>query len=116
MGTPDLYYDPCAFIAPPAAPAGLSGGFYGNAGRNTILGPAFFNLDFSLKKSTPIGLGESGQLLFHIDSFNILNHPNFGAPQDQVRTNTGALVAGAGKISATSHSERQLQLGLKLIF
>ncbi|MSO20032.1 MAG: TonB-dependent receptor [Acidobacteria bacterium] len=117
LGTPDLYYDPCAYTIPPAAPAGLAGGgFYGNAGRNTILGPAYFNLDFSLKKSTPIGLGESGQLLFHLDSFNLMNHPNFGAPQDQVRANTGALVAGAGKISSTSHSERQLQLGLKLIF
>ena len=46
LGTPDLYFDPCAFVLPPA-------GFYGIAGRNTLTGPGYENLDFSLLKSTP---------------------------------------------------------------
>ena len=41
MGTPNFYYDPCAYSMPPLAPEGLSGGFYGNVGRNTLLGPRF---------------------------------------------------------------------------
>src|SRR5438876_6088398 len=43
LGTPDLYYDPCAFSRP--AP-----GTYGNLGRNTLTGPGFYNVDFSADK------------------------------------------------------------------
>ena len=107
---------PCAFTAPPPAPAGMRGGFYGNAGRNIIIGPGFANLDLSLKKNIAVGLGESTSLQLHADVFNIFNHPNFGIPRDQVRTNTGALVAGAGTITSTSGSERQMQFGVKLMF
>jgi hypothetical protein len=48
LGGPDQYYDPTAFELP--AP-----GFYGNLGRNTLIGPGFFNLDLSLVKNTRIG-------------------------------------------------------------
>src|SRR6059036_1787393 len=44
LGTPDLYFDPCAFGLPDA-------GFYGNLGRNTVIGPGLANFDFSLMKN-----------------------------------------------------------------
>ena len=116
LGTVDQYYDPCAFTIPGPHPDGVKGGFYGNAGRNIIIGPGFTNVDFSIMKATPVGLGEGSRLQFHADFFNLLNHPNFSIPQDRVRRNNGALVAGAGKIFRTSGSERQMQFGLKLVF
>src|ERR1019366_7836223 len=56
LGTPNLYFDPCAFTIPAA-------GFLGTAGRNILRGPGLANLDFSLMKDTAIKhLGESGKL------------------------------------------------------
>jgi hypothetical protein len=109
LGTPDLYFDPCAFTRP--AP-----GFYGNVGRNIILGPSFLNMDVSLMKSIPIGLSEGSRVQFNADWFNVANHPNFGRPAASIlQANNGQVVTGAGQITSAT-SERQLQFGLKLIF
>ena len=123
LGTPNRYYDPCAFISPlelplPIGPDGkeLEGGFYGNAGRNIIVGPGFVNIDFSIKKNTAIGLSESSTLMFHADFFNLFNHTNFGIPRDRVIRTNGKYESAAGKITTTSSSERQIQFGLKLVF
>ena len=77
LGTPDLYYDPCAFTLPPA-------GFYGSAGRNTLIGPRYFVLDINLQKAIPTGLGEGRSLTFNAGFFNLLNHSNFGRPANSV--------------------------------
>src|SRR2546422_6512436 len=45
LGTPDLYFDPCAFALPEA-------GFYGNLGRNTVIGPGLAHFDFAVVKNT----------------------------------------------------------------
>ena len=110
LGTPDLYFDPCAFTRPEA-------GFYGNAGRNIIIGPGFVNLDFSLMKSVPVGLNEGSRVLFHADLFNLANRPSFGRPQNAViEKSNGRVRTGAGQITSTVSSERQIQFGLKLTF
>jgi hypothetical protein len=120
LGTPDLYYDPCAFSLPPA-------GFYGSLGRNTLIGPKYFVLDFSLQKAIPVGLGEGRALTFNADFFNMLNHPNFGRPANSVLNagnrstttglpNTNLLIGGAGQINNTVSTARQMQFGLKFIF
>ncbi len=116
LGTPNRYYDPCAFGLPPAAPDGLVGGFYGNLGRNTIEGPGFANVDFSIKKITSIGISEGSTVLFHADFFNLLNHPNFGTPRDRALRGNGRYESNAGAITRTSNTERQVQFGLKLVF
>src|SRR4029077_308564 len=70
LGTPTLYYDPCAFAVPTL-------GFLGNVGRNTLRGPHFRNLDFSVVKDTPLKyLGEGCKVEFRAEIFNILNPPN----------------------------------------
>ncbi len=125
LGTPDLYFDPCAFTRPTVIPipAGavanqwFPGGFYGDAGRNIIIGPGSVNVDISLKKSTPIGLGEGSLLQFHGDFFNLFNHPSFGRPAGSTINNADASVVPlAGTINSTSSFARQIQFGLKLIF
>ncbi|HXG46951.1 MAG TPA: TonB-dependent receptor [Methylomirabilota bacterium] len=110
LGTPDLYFDPCAFERPLA-------GFYGNAGRNIIIGPGFLNMDFSLMKSIPLGLAEGSRLQFNADFFNIANRPSFGRPQNAtIQNSNGRVFTGAGQITSTVSTARQIQFGLKLIF
>jgi hypothetical protein len=119
-GDPNGWFDPTAFVLPPAPPAGLSGGFYGNAGRNILIGPGLLNFDFSLQKSTPLPLGEGRQLQFNANFFNLFNRSNFSNPRFNLsrvlNPATGAYIKGAGRITTTATSSRQLQFGLKFIF
>jgi hypothetical protein len=106
-----------------ACPAGaqfelpIAGGVhFGNMGRNSVLGPDFQNLDFSISKLTRITERLSHE--FRFETFDLLNHPNFGNP------GLTALVGGSsfGVIRSTrfptgdSGSSRQLQFAMKLIF
>ncbi len=121
MGTANFYYDPCAFSMPPPAPAGYSGGFYGNVGRNTLIGPGFINMDISILKTMPVGINEGSRLQFHADFFNLFNHPNFGRPGSRpIRVrgggSRGELTAGEPEINNVRNTERQIQFGLKLVF
>ena len=49
LGNPTQWYNPNAFLAPPA-----TGGFFGNLGRNTLIGPGLATWDFSAMKNTLI--------------------------------------------------------------
>ncbi|MFB3920501.1 MAG: carboxypeptidase regulatory-like domain-containing protein [Terriglobia bacterium] len=51
---------------------------FGNLGRNSLRGPDFRNLDFSIFKNTPIT--EQVTLQFRAEFFNLANHPNFANP------------------------------------
>jgi Carboxypeptidase regulatory-like domain/TonB dependent receptor len=51
---------------------------FGNMGRNSLRGPAFKELNFSIFKKT--ALTERVNLQIGADFFNILNHPNFSNP------------------------------------
>jgi carboxypeptidase family protein/TonB-dependent receptor-like protein len=128
LGTPDLYYDPCAFNLQPA-------GLLGNAGRNFLFGPGLRNLDFSLTKVTHLPrMGESGQLEFRFETFNLLNHRNLYIPSGRtVMTAIGttaplagasfngttslAPLAAAGQDNTDSYTGgRRLQFALKITF
>jgi hypothetical protein len=115
LGTPNLYFDPCAF--------GLQApGFLGNSARNMFRGPGFSNVDFSLVKDTVLPqLGEEAKLQFRVEVFNLLNHPNFGIPNRTVfaGTETSATplpLPTAGQITTTSGTARQIQFALKFLF
>lgn len=73
MGDPNGWFDPTAFVLPPV-------GFYGNAGRNILIGPGLLNFDFSLQKNTPLPLG-GVQLQFYANFFNLFNRDNFSNPR-----------------------------------
>src|SRR5262249_9424547 len=61
LGTPSMYFDPCAFMVPAA-------GFLGTSGYDTLRGPGLKNLDFSIVKDTPLKLlGESGKVEFRTE-------------------------------------------------
>lgn len=84
---------------------------YGNEQRNSILGPNYRDLDFSLsKEGTMFSVKEQPvNLQFRWDVFDAFNHPNFQLPGNVLGTTS------FGKISA-ANDPRQMQLALKIIF
>ena len=109
LGTPNLYFDPCAFALPLA-------GTYGNLARNTLIGPGLFNADVGLVKNTSLPWREGMNLEFRAEIFNLLNHANFRQPAASVFQASGARNTTVGKITATSNENRQIQFGMKLTF
>lgn len=111
------YFNLNAFQLEPA-------GYFGNAGRNIIIGPGLVNVDFSVVKNTP--LTERLNLQWRFEAFNLFNHANFKTPGDSgAGTGGGAVIftsaAGipvttAGRLLATSTPSRQIQLALKFVF
>jgi len=54
---------------------------FGDAGRNSVVGPSSFNLDFSLFKNVAVHrISETFNVQFRAEFFNVLNHPNFLLP------------------------------------
>jgi len=108
LGKPGQWFNPNAFLAPPA-----NSGFYGNLGRDTLIGPGLATWDFSVIKDIPIR--ERLSVQFRAELFNLLNRANFNTPNLITFTPTG--VSGtAGAITSTSTSSRQVQFGLKLLW
>ena len=107
--TVNQWFNPNCFTLQPS-------GTYGNAGRDTIIGPNLWNLDNSLMKDWRVQkISEQFLVEFRAEAFNILNHPSFNFPANNVFAGT-ALNASAGKITATNSSPRQIQLALKVVF
>src|SRR5262249_23246979 len=79
LGTGEHWFDPYAFALP--NPLGLRmpvPGFFGNVGRNTIIGPNLVNFDFAVFKR--FNLKEDKNITFRAEFFNVLNHTNLGQP------------------------------------
>jgi len=111
LGKPDKWFNPNAFLAPANTPA--NGGFYGNVGRDTLIGPGLATWDFSVLKDTPIR--ERWNLQFRAEIFNLLNRANFNLPNAVVFTPSGVSPT-AGAITSTSTTSRQVQFSLKLLW
>jgi hypothetical protein len=103
------------FLAPPPQCFNLRG----NAGRNLLTGPGTTNLDFSIFKNQPIKrISESFNVQFRAEFFNIMNHANFEVPSialghTDMFDGTGASLATAGVLTATSTPGREIQFALK---
>ena len=102
------WFNPAAFAQPPLASGETSATLFGDARRGTLRGPAQYNVDFSVFKD--FKFSESKLVQFRAEFFNLFNTPQFGDPNFLVDT------PGAGSISSTVHSSRQIQLALKLSF
>jgi hypothetical protein len=107
LGGPDRYFDTSAFALPAA-------GFFGNLGRNTLIGPGLVMVDMSVNKRFRVT--ERLSLQFRTEVFNSLNHPNFAIPSARTVFTSAGPVGSAGRITSTLTSARQLQLGVKLVF
>ncbi|MFP5207325.1 MAG: TonB-dependent receptor domain-containing protein [Acidobacteriota bacterium] len=104
------------FSIPIGIPGGTgpNAGRFGTLGRNTFRGPAYYNFDYALIKTTPIGQRRSGiesaDLQFRAEFFNLFNVVNMGLPANTIKG------SGFGVISQTAGTSRQIQFSLKLIY
>lgn len=80
---------------------------FGNEARNSLRGPGFANLDFSLIRN--INFTESRYLQLRGEFFNALNRTNFQTPQ----ATFGA--APFGTITS-ANAARQIQIGARIVF
>jgi hypothetical protein len=94
---------------------------YGASGRNMFRAPFQVRFDMSLAKEFPIR--ERFRLRFNFDAFNIFNHPDFDAPNNDVTffpnyagPPANPPVGSLGYIQHTIGSSRFLQLSLHLSF
>jgi hypothetical protein len=105
-GNPNQWFNPNAFVLPPA-------GTYGNLGRGVLSGPGLAELDLSLVKNIPFT--ERVTLQIRSEFFNALNHANFGTANAIVFSGT-QISSTAGLITNTATTSRQIQFGMKLTF
>ena len=100
--TPERWFNPEAY----ATPAEFA---FGNAGRNSLVGPGTRTADLYLQKEFKIQ--GRVRLELRIEAFNVFNHPNFGLPDNYVDDGESA-----GTITYTAIPQRQLQFGARLEF
>ena len=108
--TRQRWFNTAAFTAPALLDPANGLPSFGNAPRNTIVGPGVDTTDFSLRKSFALG-GESRHLSVEASLFNAFNHPNWGTPDTNIsNTNT------VGSITAISKPMRQAQFAARFDF
>lgn len=95
------WFDTSCFVAPAQYQ-------FGNEGRNVLWGPGVNDLDLSAHREFhPV---ERTDLEFRLETFNLLNHPQFAQPGATVGTPTFGVVTG------TTGNARLIQLGLRATF
>jgi hypothetical protein len=119
IGKPDQWYDPNAFELPPA-------GFYGNLGRNTLIGPGLSNVDVSLTKEIGVrAISETFRVQLRFELFNALNHPNFDLPGNAQNATSASFIftdtSGRPNVAATRpvktiSDAREFQFACKLVW
>ena len=132
------FFNPFAFVRPVVttgqmipssngtARADALGTDIGNVGRNVLRGPKQTNVDFSIIKR--FSIGESKNIEFRAEFFNLFNHVNFDNPISNLNVitssggsidaNTGRIInpGDFGRIVATSSNPRLVELALKFNF
>ena len=109
---PDRWFNTACFSFPAL-------GTRGNAGRNSLNGPDFKDVDLSLVKTTSLSGGL--QLQIRLEVFNLFNWSNFDIPANTQDGATlfdanGARLADAAKLFRTVSDPREVQLGIRLLF
>jgi len=84
-------------------------GTFGNSGRNSLIGPSYFDTDMSLAKNFPFLHRAESKVQFRADFFNLFNNVNFNAPNTSLSSSQFTRVT-------SSQNARQIQLALRLSF
>jgi outer membrane receptor protein involved in Fe transport len=131
-GDPNNWVNGAMFSMPPNCTGpGLTNcsstiGQLGTVLRNSLVGPAERNWDFSLVKDTKLGfLGEAGVLEFRAEFFNVINHPNFSGQHFNTQIFSGS-PADVGPFSEqpsngrvtqqVQDNQREIQFALRIEF
>ena len=106
---PGTFFNTCAFVDPPL-------GSFGDAGRNSVLGPGYQVWDFSIFKMFQVR--ERTHLEFRTEFFNIPNHTNFLLSKSGPQESNNSTVLGASQYGflTAARPPRQIQFALKLSF
>jgi len=94
----------------------------GNVGRNSLIGPGFYNLDLSLARS--FAITESRRFTLRASAFNVLNHANLNNPDSQLGDPSFGVAtygrqgvqSGFPAVAPLNETPRQIQLSLKFEF
>jgi hypothetical protein len=100
---PNNWFNANAYTVP-------TGYAFGNAGRNTLIGPDLNNFDGSLRKIFAIRGVQSVE--FRAEAFNLLNHPSFSQPDSYITDGPGATAV----VTSTALNNRQIQFALRYRF
>jgi len=106
---PGTFFNTCAFVDPPF-------GSFGDAGRNSVLGPGFQIWDLSVFKTFRVS--ERVRLEFRSEFFNFPNHTNFLLSKSGPQQSNNSTVLGSSQygILTAARAPRQIQFALKLSF
>lgn len=104
------WFNPDAFTEPPSLDPSTGLPRFGNAGRNTIIGPGTNVADMSLRKAFFLK-SETRRLSTEMSLFNVFNHPNWGDPDTNIsNANT------VGVVNTISKPMRIAQFAVRLDF
>jgi outer membrane receptor protein involved in Fe transport len=131
-GDPNKWINGAMFSMPPNCTGpGLTNcsdtiGQLGTVPRNSLVGPAERNWDFSLVKDTKLGfLGEGGLVEFRAEFFNVINHPNFSGQHFSTQIFDGSPgeigpfseQPGNGRVNQqVQDNQREIQFALRIEF
>ena len=107
--TPNRWFDPSAFTTPALYS-------FGNCGRNTLTGPGTHQIDVNLEKTTYLSADRGRFLQLRLETFNLLNSPQFNNPNSSIGSPTVATISSAGDPANFTRTSRQIQLALKFYF
>jgi hypothetical protein len=122
-------FNAAAFTDPPVDASTGNPLRQGNLGRNALRGFGATQWDFSVHRN--LSIRETFKLQFRTDIFNVLNHPNFGSPNNRfggagfglsLQTLGQSLVGSGGQGAGAFNplyqigGPRSVQVALKLIF
>ena len=111
-GSPLNFFNPAAFANP-------ASGTFGDLGRNTLIGPGFWNVNLSIAKEFRLPW-EGMRIEIRADAYDLFNHINYHNPDGDVGytgatladSNAGRLTDSAGFVATT----RVIQLGAHFRF
>ena len=104
------WFNPAAFADPIAPWAGGANNGFGNAAKDSVVGPGLFNWNLSLFKAIPLGPREAGpRIELRFESFNTFNHTQFSG------VDTGSHDGNFGAVTS-DYGARTLELGGKFVF
>lgn len=108
-GATGLWLNPAAFTVP-------AKGTWGNLGRNALRNPGLFQIDTALTKR--VAIHEQTGIEFGVEAFNILNHPQLGAPGANISSssNFGRITAPINTSPVGAGTPRQVQFLARLSF
>jgi hypothetical protein len=102
IGAAGGYFDPTAYVTPPT-------GTFGNSGRNSLVGPSYFDTDVSVAKNFPFLPRENSKVQFRADFFNLFNNVPLNNPTIANSSPVFGKIISAG-------IAREVQLALRLDF